>query len=559
MSRSIQIDEPRPSGRGFLLTDPALLVGLGLLFAWLALGAAPSVFWEDSGNLVASAWLLGVPHSPGEPGWLVPARLFMWLPVGDLAFRANLFSAACVAAIALPLWWMLKACVPRPGAAAGLFVVLAGLVGYGARLQAVRAEVYGTTALLLVLSLAGAVALTGRRATAVSAGALGLAATVHPLLAVAAVPGIAAARWARSPIRPADVGIGLLLGLAPSGLYAALPVRATAIPWRSWGVPDNLQAFLDVLLARNFVQNFGGQSADLATNLATLFGLYRRAGLVLLVLLALFAWSRRAAKPVRALAIAAPLWIAGNLATQATQNVLYGDNPDVSGYMLPGWLILVPLAAVGVHAAWSPDVREALRLPSRLTATGLAVVLLGLQLFDGRDADRRDDHLPARFASTMSYGLPGGAVLMTSGNSAAFLWTYLDGVERRARGVLTVHRALLGHPQDRLRLDRETGGFPEATGLPWHLELRDRPLNFVAGARRPFFLELREIDLPDARAGRRHGLVTAFGAEPAPGVARVAGATLAELEARPAVDDPTAALVAAHHREIEALLPEGAR
>ncbi len=530
-----------------------LLVGVGLLFAWCVGGAAPSVFWEDSGNLVASAWLLGVPHAPGEPGWLIPARLLMWLPVGDLAFRANLFSSAALAAIAVPLWWMLRASVPRPRAAVVLFVVLAGLIGYHARLQAVRAEVYALTAALLVLSLAAAVVLEGRRATVGAAAGLGLAATVHPLLAAAAIPGVAGARWARSPIRRADVALGLAVGVLPAALYAALPVRASVVPWRSWGIPTTPGALLDVLLARNFVQNFGGEAADPWTNLGTLLELYRRAGLPFLLALAAFALLWRGRRPVRALLVAAPLWIAGNLATQATQNVVYADNPDVAGYLLPGWLVLVPLAAVGLQAAWSEDVRASLRLPARVTTAGLAVLLVGLQLLDGADADRRDDHLPARYSSTLGYGLPPGSMLMTSGNNTAFVWTYLEGVERRAPDVLVMHRVLLGHPHDRLRLERETGGFEAATGLPWVEELRSRPLSRRSGVSRPFFLELREGDLDDLAGTERHGLaVRADGVIPGGSVDVAAAATLREMGERPLTRDPTARLVRTRFKAIRA-------
>ena len=547
VSRSIQNIEPRPSGRGFLLGDPRLLLGLGLLFAWMVWGAAPSVFWEDSGNLVASAWLLGVPHPPGEPGWLIPARLLMWLPVGDLAFRGNLLSAICVTATAIPLWWLLKACVSRPGIWAGLFVTAAGLVGHGARLQAVRAEVYGLTILLLLLALAGAVSLQGRRASAVAAAALGLAATVHPLLAIAATPGVAVARWVRSPVRAADVGIAAVVGIAPAGMYALLLVRAHRIPWRSWGVPDGGSSLFDVLLARNFAQNFGGE-ADVLGNLAILFGQYRQAGVLLLLLLILPAlWKRTPA--MTALLAATPIWIVGNLATQATQNKVYADNPDLTGYLVPGWLILVPLAAAGLHAAFSDDFPGAVRRPLRLAAAGLALLLVGLQTLDGASADRREDHLPARLATTMSHGLAPGAVLMTSGNNSAFVWAYLDGIERRRTDLLLLHRVLLGHPHEHLRVQR--AGRLEASGVAWVPGLRDRPLRHV-GDTAPFFLEAREVDLPDAVGLHRHGLVVSS-VPPSPATTFAAAATLAEFAARPTLSDPTAALLAAQYREIDAL------
>ena len=37
--------------------------------------------------------ILGIPHSPGYPGYVLLSHLFSWLPVGNLAYRINLMSA----------------------------------------------------------------------------------------------------------------------------------------------------------------------------------------------------------------------------------------------------------------------------------------------------------------------------------------------------------------------------------------------------------------------------------------------------------------------------------
>jgi len=53
----------------------------------------PTVGLEDSGELVTGAYSVGVVHPPGYPVWTILAKLFTFLPVGDIAYRVNLMSA----------------------------------------------------------------------------------------------------------------------------------------------------------------------------------------------------------------------------------------------------------------------------------------------------------------------------------------------------------------------------------------------------------------------------------------------------------------------------------
>src|ERR1035437_7298331 len=66
---------------------------------------APTVTFEDSGELIAAAYTLGVPHEPGYPLWTMIAHLFTWLPVGDVAYRVNLMSAVCSSLAAALIAW----------------------------------------------------------------------------------------------------------------------------------------------------------------------------------------------------------------------------------------------------------------------------------------------------------------------------------------------------------------------------------------------------------------------------------------------------------------------
>ncbi len=86
----------------------AVLVG-GASLALYLLTLAPTITWAnagtDGGDLITAAATLGVPHPPGYPLYITLGHLFAQLPIGDVAFRLNLFSAVCMALAAALMAW----------------------------------------------------------------------------------------------------------------------------------------------------------------------------------------------------------------------------------------------------------------------------------------------------------------------------------------------------------------------------------------------------------------------------------------------------------------------
>jgi hypothetical protein len=71
----------------------ALAVGLAV-FAGYLLTLAPTVTFWDAGEFIAAAKILGIPHPPGTPLFVLIAHVWGTLvPVGEFAYRTNVLSA----------------------------------------------------------------------------------------------------------------------------------------------------------------------------------------------------------------------------------------------------------------------------------------------------------------------------------------------------------------------------------------------------------------------------------------------------------------------------------
>jgi hypothetical protein len=96
------------NGRFFIpdLWFSILSIGLPLILYLRTM--APTVYGLDSAELTTGAYTLGIVHAPGSPLYLMLAHLFTYLPLGDIGYRVNLFSAVTAAATILNVFWILR-------------------------------------------------------------------------------------------------------------------------------------------------------------------------------------------------------------------------------------------------------------------------------------------------------------------------------------------------------------------------------------------------------------------------------------------------------------------
>ncbi len=148
---------------------PRVLVGIGVWLTVLivyTLTKAPTLSFWDCGEFIAVSHILGIPHPPGTPLYVLLGRIFALLPLsGDPAVRVNFLSVVSSSFTALfgylaatqilqkwfgeqrSLWTRF---LTYAGGATGAFMVAFSLTNWN---NAVEAEVYGLTMMLMTLVL----------------------------------------------------------------------------------------------------------------------------------------------------------------------------------------------------------------------------------------------------------------------------------------------------------------------------------------------------------------------------------------------------------------------
>src|SRR3989338_3480724 len=86
------------------------IISIGIFFVTFAIyirTLCPTVYVGDSGQLIAAAYTLGIPHPPGYPIYCLVGKLFNYIPVGSIAYRMNLMSAFFASATVAVLYLIL--------------------------------------------------------------------------------------------------------------------------------------------------------------------------------------------------------------------------------------------------------------------------------------------------------------------------------------------------------------------------------------------------------------------------------------------------------------------
>ncbi len=402
---------------------------------------APSVTWKhngaDSGDLAAAAYVLGIPHPPGYPLFMLIAGAFARLPYFEPAAGVGIFAAL---AGAFALWVLARAGASLIGDldVNGIARLIPALVALGFAFapalwsQVTVAEVY-TLNLFFVCVILWAMVSHHRWRVAISAAAFGFG-LAHHLSIVLLAPG---ALIALQPTRRDWRAIFLLV--TPLLLYAYLPLRGAQHPAVNWGAPYTLDGFLWDVTAAPYRSYFFGLSlidveARLAQSAKMLFDQFTPLGIAVV----LWGVARLATARARlALAFGISFALIGAYA------MVYGSR-DAFIYLLPAFAMVALWLMYG-----AADFVALSR--SRLVAFVAVIALLALPLYNLRAnfsaMDLSGDRAAFNFARGILERLPRDAVVFAEGDENYFaLVYYRQAVLAENSSAVIVSQGLLQYP-----------------------------------------------------------------------------------------------------------------
>jgi len=473
----------RPALADLAILGP-LLVGAAALVVYLAT-LAPGLTWAnngaDGGDLITAAVTGGVAHPSGYPTYLLLARGFLALPLGALAWRANLLSALCAAAAAAVVTRLVSQCsaAPQPFArVGGLIAGLAFALSPVLWSQAVIAEVYALHALfigliLLSLPLGGpADSPPGRPWPDYLAGALfGLALGNHLTTLLLLPPWLLLAARAQGRWQP-----GRLLrrvGALVAGLlvYVYLPLSASQHPAVNWGRPVDWAGLWWVVSGTPYrALAFGLPSAFVLNRVEAWASLVIAQFGLLGMAVAFYGLFFGQANHTRVMGVT--LWV---LAVFSIFAIGY-NTVDSYAYLLPAFMVLAIWLGLGSASALARLESFPARAPARLIIAGGLLLTLGYgaaRQWPVLDASR--DQSAENFGLAVMQQAPPHSLIFTQADRDTFAAWYFHLALGQRSDVTVIVEPLLVFDWYRLNLAASEPGLvvPSQPAGTWRQTLTD--------------------------------------------------------------------------------------
>ncbi len=460
----------------------AAAVGLiALAVYWATL--APTVLFADGGEFQFVPWLPGIAHPTGYPLYVLAGWLFSHaLPIGDVAWRLNFFSAVTGAAAVALVYLLAETLAGQVFPAAGtgarrttaIVAALSFAFGQTFWSQTIIAEVYSLHTLFVAAILWATMRLFPAENDTVQtltfrhgkwlALLLGLSLT-HHRTSVLLIPAVLLALWVSGwrHISPADALKLLALGASPAVLYLYLPLIAPHVPYAQLHLSDSRTlALYQNTVAGFFSHIMGGVfNADVRPTaigfdrLAQSFGFLRQQfGWAGIVLAAMGIFRLRKNLPVLALTAlgAASFWVF---------NLVYFIG-DIYVLFIPVWLIFALWLAVGAltiadaaaeklvarkrarvaegpaFGAGFANLNTRMRHLTQLLVVSVGLLLPLILLATRYSAVDRHQNTIAREAwqEILAADLPQNAILLSNDRNELMPMWYFQFVENRRRDLL---------------------------------------------------------------------------------------------------------------------------
>ncbi len=398
---------------------------------------APDVVDADGGEFQFAAWNFGFVHPTGYPLFLILGGAFQHLvPMGNPAFRLNLFNALLAACAVATLYLAANELARARGAAllAAASFALTRTFWYDAS----AAEVYALHAFFVALLLYIALrwqAHPSARVFAAFCFVFGLALTHHRAIvlwlpAFALFLAVSGFRFQVSRITHY-----FLLFALPFLLYLYIPLRAPASPYYTLALApgrdlilydNSLSGFINYVLGRTFQSELAWDVVSVARLIAfpqRLLDQFGVLGVAFGVIgLGAMIWRREGAQLV--------LLLTGFVATLLFASIYHIG--DIAHYYIPAYLVWAAWMGVGVAELVKYGTRH-----TQYVVRGACSVLLIVQLVSNFPfADRSGEtRVREHWTRLLAFASPNAILISNDRDEMMPLW-YIQYVENARRDVL---------------------------------------------------------------------------------------------------------------------------
>ncbi|MBI5416926.1 DUF2723 domain-containing protein [Candidatus Poribacteria bacterium] len=226
--------------KNFKIISAIAIIGLVYIYT-----LAPTITTGDAGELITSAYTLGISHPPGYPLYVLIGKIFSYLPIGNIAFRINLMSvffAICSLIIFYNVYILYF-----PSSKLAEIATLAAGISYAFWSQSIISEVH-TLHIFLVLFLIWI--LVKNMPLQFFSLMLGIGLCNHHTLLIF-VPILIFKIIDKKEYKNFLIYFNLLLGLS---FYLYMPIRSSQHPIMDWGETHELINFLKHIARFQFTQ-----------------------------------------------------------------------------------------------------------------------------------------------------------------------------------------------------------------------------------------------------------------------------------------------------------------
>ncbi len=458
---------------------------------------APTVTFEDSGELIAAAANLGIPHEPGYPLFTMLGHIFTYLPFGNIAYRVNVMSAFFSALGGLFIAWafvlwaeyvfqktmisLSKSLLYASAFSTGILGTLSG----EAWEQAVITEVYGLhtffVGLLIWLTALWARQFDEegkRRLYYLICFSSGLALTNHPtsiLLFPVLLGFVVLTDW-KFVFRLEMIWKGTLFILAGLIPFLYLPLASLRDPLPDWGDPETWTNFWRVVMRHQYQLGDTQSWAKFIPELKAYFSLsgeqWNISFLIFLVVgvgyiiknhRSFFYW------------ILLFLFFVGPLTTFLTNFPVTGGLPFVNAenralvsvFYIPSHLLIALVTGFGIFGLFNFLLNS---WPDKMRVVLIVILPLGLCFQNFKNLNLSEYYFAEDYVENIFSVADSNSLVLVNWDPHSFPLIYYQSVEHRREDIFVVDQELLRrswyikalrkhHPRNMDGIKRETDEF----------------------------------------------------------------------------------------------------